>query len=223
MAPVMRPDHPEEENLLMDQLALHVLQGQGVLDPSPDWHGSTMIPAWQRDGARDSAYSIASCFRQSATSRSPAEVQAHTSNATPYFGSPAFTWSGAGTPGSEPDLRRCSAVRFSAFHSDADDCSILQEFFGGLQYPDSGFDEQPDFEAFARHSKGAPSAGHSLVQGDGTRRPTRVTRTRKEHAELVAAISRERVLELLHIPQKEAAGQLRICLSTFKKICRGYV
>ena len=112
-APQMRPDHPEEENLLMDQLALHVLQGQGVLDPSPDWHGSTLIPAWQRDGARDSAYSIASCFRQSATSRSPAEVQAHTSNATPYFGSPAFTWSGAWATGSEPDLRR--SVRFYAF------------------------------------------------------------------------------------------------------------
>ena len=112
---------------------------------------------------------------------------------------------------------------FPFLYCDAKRCSILQEFFGGLQYPDSGFDEQPDFEAFARHSKGAPSAGHSLVQGDGTRRPTRVTRTRKEHAELVAAISRERVLELLHIPQKEAAGQLHICLSTFKKICRGYV
>ena len=115
----MRHDHPEEENLLMDQLALHVLQGRGFLDPSPDtcdWHGSTMIPAWQRDGARDSAYSIASCFRQSATrtSRSPAEVQPHTSNATPYFGgSPAFTWSGAGAPGSEPDLGR--SVRFPAF------------------------------------------------------------------------------------------------------------
>ena len=107
----------------MDQLALHVLQGKGFLEPIADWHEGTLIPAWQRDRARDSAYAIASCFSQSAKigqsaqNRSPAEVQAHTSDATPYFGSTAFTWSGAGTPGSEPDLHRCCfAVRFAVFY-----------------------------------------------------------------------------------------------------------
>ena len=216
-------DLPErEENYqLMDELVLHVRQDQCFLDPSPDWHGRTMIPAWQRDGARDSAYSIASCFRQSATSRAPAEIRAHTSNATPYFGSPAFTWSGAETPGSEPDLHRCYSVRFSGFILRLPTLFDPARILRLLQYADSGLDKQ----SFAVHSNCAPSAVHAPFPGDadGTRQTARVTRTKKEHAELIAVISRERVQELMHIPQKEAARQCGVCVTTFKKIYRGYV
>jgi hypothetical protein len=224
-SPHMRPDDPEEDNQLMDQLALHVLQGKGFLEPISDWHEGTLIPAWQRDRARDSAYAIASCFSQSAKigqsaqNRSPAEVQAQTSDATPYFGSPAFTWYGAGTPGSEPDLRRCCfAVRFAVFLFSA---SIQARILRFPQHVDNGvFDERPNFETFARHSKGSPSTRKGRFQIDGTRR---MPGSRREHAELIASISRERVLELMRTPQEEAARQLGICLTTFKKIYRGYV
>jgi hypothetical protein len=217
----LRYPEPEENYRLMDELALHVRQGQCFVDPSPDWHGSTMIPDWQRDGARDSACSIASCFRQSATSRAPDEVRAHTSNATPYFGSPAFTWSGAETPCSEPDLHRCYSVRFSVFILRCQTLFDPARILRFLQYADSGLDEQ----SFAVHSNCAPSAVHAPFPGDadGTRRTARVTRTKKEHAELIAVISRERIQELMHIPQKEAARQCGVCVTTFKKIYRGYV
>jgi hypothetical protein len=125
--------------------------------------------------------------------------------------------------GQRAPSRTCAdPYAFTLFDSDVDEFDRAR-ILVVLQYPDSGFDEQSDFETFARHSKGAPSAGHSLFQGDGTQRPTRVTRTRRDHAELIAMISRERVLELLYIPQKEAARQCGVCLTTFKKICRGYV
>jgi hypothetical protein len=61
-------------------------------------------------------------------------------------------------------------------------------------------------------------------QAEGTRlMPISKRDAHREHAELIASISRERVLELVLIPQKQAAKQLGICLTTFKKIYRGYV
>jgi hypothetical protein len=89
------------------------------------------------------------------------------------------------------------------------------------QHVDNGvFDERPNLGTFARHSKGSPSTGKGRFQIDGTRR---MRSSRREHAELIASISRERVLGLMRTPQEEAARQLGICLTTFKKIYRGYV
>jgi hypothetical protein len=78
-------------------------------DSSAGWLGEPLFPArsWLRDHARDSALAIASCQRQYPTTGG---TQAHTSNATPHFGSPAWPYSGAGTPNSEPDSSDMMAV-----------------------------------------------------------------------------------------------------------------
>ena len=143
------------------------------------------------------------------------QMPPHTSGAPRHSRGPELGHRAPSRTCADPDA-------FPLFDSDVDEFDRAR-ILVVLQYPDSGFDEQSDFETFARHSKGAPSAGHSLFQGDGTQRPKRVTRTKRDHAELIAMISRERVLELLYIPQKEAARQCGVCLTTFKKIYRGYV
>jgi hypothetical protein len=61
-------------------------------------------------------------------------------------------------------------------------------------------------------------------QAEGTRlMPISKRDAHRGHAERIASISRERVLELVLIPQKKAAKQLGICLTTFKKIYRRHV
>jgi hypothetical protein len=101
----------EIDDMAMENVLIHLVQGP-VDSGLENWSVGTLIPGWRRDAGRESASSIASNLRAFCN---PIGHGAHQRHATPIFGSPAYTYSGTGSPAdSEPDLR--DLVRFPSQH-----------------------------------------------------------------------------------------------------------
>jgi hypothetical protein len=169
-------------------------------DLNADWLGEPLFPArsWLRNHARDSALAIASCQPEYPT-------QAHTSNATPHFGSPAWPYSGAGTPNSEPDSNEPIAVPVRAVSQDGViflQCFLLQNYRRDTK-------KQARFGAVAKPSKPTPSG--AVPRG---------RRTKNEYAALISSISREDLMKLFRMPQEQAAAQVGLYTTSFKELCR---